>query len=138
MFELGNPAELDFSDLAIVVLLIVSSVVALMGVAAAAYVYLYKRVEPERVEPELLQNAWYIDTGVSAFMGGPGYRAFDATATADQVGIDGALNGVGRVTRWSGGRLRLVQNGYVRAYALMIAIGAVLLAAWVLTRVTAW
>jgi NADH-quinone oxidoreductase subunit L len=138
VFELGNPAELEYSNAAIIVLLALSAIVALVGVLAAAYVYLQKRVEPERVEPPFLQNAWYIDSGISAFMGGPGYQAFDATATVDHVAIDGAVDGVGRATRWAAARTRYVQNGYVRAYALMIAIGAVVLAAWVLTRVTAW
>lgn len=138
VFALGDPAELAYSDATIVVLLLVSTVVAVAGIAAAAAVYLKQRVEAERVEPIVLQNAWYIDRGIAAFMGGPGLELADGVATADRVIIDGAVNGVGRAVRWSAARVRYVQSGFVRAYALMVAIGAVLLSAWVLTRVLAW
>ena len=68
-------------------------------------------------------------------MGGIGRRAFEAVSAFDRVVIDGAVNGVGRLTRGSAARLRTVQNGYVRAYALMIALGAALLVVFVLTQV---
>lgn len=40
--------------------------------------------------------------------------------------IDGAVNGVGRVVRWFSGRLRVVQTGYVRTYAIVFLLGVVL------------
>ena len=67
---------------------------------------------------------------------GPGRKLWDLAAQFDRVVIDGAVNGVGRFTRGSAARLRSVQNGYVRFYALMIAVGAVLMVAFVLTQVT--
>lgn len=39
--------------------------------------------------------------------------------------IDGAVNGVGRLVRWFSGRLRLVQTGYVRMYAITVLVGVV-------------
>ena len=39
--------------------------------------------------------------------------------------IDGVVNGVGRVTRWASGRLRRVQTGYVRMYAITLLLGVV-------------
>jgi NADH:ubiquinone oxidoreductase subunit 5 (subunit L)/multisubunit Na+/H+ antiporter MnhA subunit len=39
--------------------------------------------------------------------------------------IDGAVNGVGRLTRWFSSRLRRVQTGYVRMYAITVLIGVV-------------
>ena len=57
-------------------------------------------------------------------------------ALFDRVVIDGAVNGVGKLTRGGAVRLRRVQSGYVRGYALMIGLGAVLLIAFVLTQVS--
>jgi NADH-quinone oxidoreductase subunit L len=85
----------------------------------------------------VLQNAWYIDIGVSRFVSGP------ATAFArflsegvERGGIDGAVNGVAAAARGGGGGLRRLQTGLVRNYALGIALGTVLLLLYVATRVT--
>ncbi|MBI5666688.1 MAG: hypothetical protein HZC41_01660 [Chloroflexi bacterium] len=40
--------------------------------------------------------------------------------------VDGAVNGIGRLARWSAGRLRTVQTGYVRTYAVTVLLGVVL------------
>jgi NADH-quinone oxidoreductase subunit L len=53
---------------------------------------------------------------------------FDATF------VDGAVNGVGRVVREGGGQLRRLQSGLVRSYAAMVAIGAIGLIIWFLSR----
>jgi NADH-quinone oxidoreductase subunit L len=39
--------------------------------------------------------------------------------------IDGAVNGVGWVIRWLSGRMRTVQTGYVRTYAVALLLGVV-------------
>ena len=39
--------------------------------------------------------------------------------------IDGVVNGVGWLARWISGRLRRVQTGYVRTYAITILLGVV-------------
>ncbi|MEX2100335.1 MAG: NADH-quinone oxidoreductase subunit L [Acidimicrobiia bacterium] len=105
----------------------------LAGIVLAVMVYLQHRIKP--VEPELLLRAWRVDETIAAAVDGPG-RAV-ATFTSDIVdreGIDGAVNGVGWLARQAGGRLRVVQTGYVRTYALGIAGGAVLLVGWFLLR----
>jgi NADH-quinone oxidoreductase subunit L len=134
-FILSNPAHLDFSDATIVLLLVVSTIVAVAGIAIAYLVFERRRLPV--VEPVPLQNAMYIDSAVAAFVSGPGTDIAEGAATVDAVGIDGAVNGVGRLTRWSAARVRLVQNGYVRFYALLVGVGSVLLVGFVLTRV-AW
>ena len=40
--------------------------------------------------------------------------------------IDGAVNGIGRLTRWLSERLRRVQTGYVRTYAIAFLLGVVI------------
>jgi NADH-quinone oxidoreductase subunit L len=57
-------------------------------------------------------------------------RGFDAVGTllsqpVDLGLIDGAVNGVGALTRLISGRLRRVQTGYVRTYAITILFGVV-------------
>jgi NADH-quinone oxidoreductase subunit L len=98
----------------------------------AAAVYLVGRLRP--VEPEVLRRAWYVDEALSAFMGGPGRDVAEGAAAVDARGIDGAVNGVAAAVQGGGSRLRVVQSGYVRNYALGMALGAVLLVGFFVTR----
>ncbi|MFN8378377.1 MAG: proton-conducting transporter membrane subunit [Anaerolineae bacterium] len=43
----------------------------------------------------------------------------------DQKVVDGAVNGVGRVTRWGAYTVRKSQSGYVRVYAITLLFGVV-------------
>ena len=52
----------------------------------------------------------------------------------DRKWIDGVVNGVGHGVTWVGARVRKLQTGYVRNYALGIAGGTVLLLAWAIAR----
>ena len=49
---------------------------AIAGIAAAVAIYAKKLAEP--VEPQILADGWRYDSSISAFMGGPGRKAFDA------------------------------------------------------------
>ena len=86
------------------------------------------------VEPEILAHAWYIDETIAKVVDGPGEAAFKGAAAFDRVVIDGAVNETGTVVKGFGSRLRTVQTGYVRNYALMIAFGTVALLVYVVTR----
>jgi NADH-quinone oxidoreductase subunit L len=132
----ANQAHLDLSGLQLTIELVVSTIFALTGIAIAYAIYMKHKYDARKIELPFLANGWYIDHGVTVFMGGPGRRMFDLVALFDRVVIDGAVNGVGRLTRGGATRLRHVQSGYVRWYALMIGLGAVLLVAFVLTQVT--
>lgn len=73
--------------------------------------------------------------GHAAAVAGPARRLAGWLATTEEgTVVGGAVNGRGRVVRAAGERLRRVQSGYVRQYALGIAGGAVLLLAWILLR----
>ena len=115
-------------------LAVLAVIAGAIGIAIAYLVYIRKQREP--VEPEILEKGWYYDSSISAFMGGPGRKGFDAVTTFDRVVVDGAVNGVGALVRRSGEALRGTQSGYVRSYALGIAGGAVLLLAYFLAQVT--
>jgi NADH-quinone oxidoreductase subunit L len=115
---------------------VISTVLAFGGIGVAYLVWLKGSGQRQRAfEPTFLENAWYYDLGITAFMGGPGRKIFDAISWFDRTVIDGVVNGVGAATRGAGQVLRRLQNGYVRSYALGVVVGAVLLMAFVLTRV---
>jgi NADH-quinone oxidoreductase subunit L len=100
-------------------------VAGLVGIAYAAAVFLQKRAKA--VEPEILARGWRYDESISAFMAGPGRAGFDGVTAFDRTVVDGAVNGVGAGVRTISSKLRLVQTGYVRNYALGVAVGAVVL-----------
>jgi NADH-quinone oxidoreductase subunit L len=107
---------------------------AVIGIAAAVVIYLRRRVPAEVVERPVLLHAWYIDESIAKAVDGPGEAAFEGTATFDREVVDGAVNGTGALVKDLGARLRTLQTGYVRNYALGVALGAVILVGYVLTR----
>jgi NADH-quinone oxidoreductase subunit L len=67
----------------------------------------------------------------------PGLWLDRALVFGDKFGIDGAVNGIGILFRGSSGRLRKLQTGFVRSYALSMLGGAiVLIGALLLVRFT--
>ncbi len=131
--EVGE-AHLSLSGGAQWLLAIGSVVAGLIGIALAWTIYLRKRIRP--VEPEILAHAWYIDETIARTVDGPGEAAFEGTAAFDRVVIDGAVDGTGSLIRGLGERLRVVQTGYVRSYALAVALGAVALMLYVVSRIS--
>jgi NADH-quinone oxidoreductase subunit L len=104
----------------------------LIGIAYAAQVFLRRKATP--IEPDVLAHGYYYDESIAAFMGGPGRAGFEAVTAFDEKLVDGAVDGVGAAARTVGGRLRVTQTGFVRNYALVVALGAVLLMALLLAR----
>ncbi|WP_419918982.1 NADH-quinone oxidoreductase subunit L [Candidatus Poriferisocius sp.] len=130
----GNASHLSLGGGTKWVLAAVAIVGSLLGVSAGAAVYARRRVDPARLEHPFLARAWRIDELVTAFMGGPGRRAFERTTRFDEQVVDGAVNATGALIRRAGTKLRVSQTGLVRSYALGIAAGAVALLAWFLSR----
>jgi NADH-quinone oxidoreductase subunit L len=117
-----------------VTLAVLAGVGAVIGILAAAEVYLRGRGDRSKIEAPVLANGWYIDSAIAAFVAGPGTRFFAAVAWFDEHIIDGAVNGVAVLVRGSGDRIRRLQTGYVRNYALGLAGGAVVLLLYVAVR----
>ncbi len=113
-------------------LLGVAVVIATAGIVASIAVYSKEKFRP--VEPGILADAWRYDSAVSALVGGPGHKAFDAVAAFDAAVVDGTVTGVGKQVRSASGLLSRVQTGLVRSYALIIGIGVVIMLAWFLVR----
>ena len=107
-------------------------VVAIVGIAASVAVYAKSWLKV--VEPKVLEQAWYYDAAASRLIAGPGAAGFNLLAWIDTNIVDGIVNGVGSVIRRIASSLRRAQNGFVRAYALLISLGAVVVLAWFLLR----
>jgi NADH-quinone oxidoreductase subunit L len=131
-----NIHELHLAGWIQITLAAATSVGAILGILAAREIYLRHRVPAEKVEPAVFEHAWYVDEGLSAAVDGPVEAVADGAAAFDKRGIDGLVNGVAAVVRAGGSRLRVVQTGFVRNYALGVAAGAVLLLAFFVTRAT--
>ena len=110
----------------------VATLCAVAGIAAAIMVYSKKKVQA--IEPTILANAWNYDKGVSAFMGGPGRKSFEAVAWFDRHVVDGAVNGTGKAVQGVAGIIRKGQSGLVRTYAALIGVGVVAMLVWFFVR----
>jgi NADH-quinone oxidoreductase subunit L len=73
-------------------------------------------------------NKWWFDDLNDLLFIRIGGRIAAAMWWFDRTVVDGTVNGVGSVTRITGGRLRRIQTGRVQNYALGIAIGLIVMA----------
>ena len=130
----GNEVHVNASGQTKWLLAVIAIIGASVGVIAAIFVYLKNRVATSKIEHAILEDAWRFDSTVSSFMDGPGRRSFEATTWFDQNIIDGAVNGVGKITQRVSTRLRSTQTGLIRSYALGMVIGAVAIIAYFVSR----
>jgi NADH-quinone oxidoreductase subunit L len=113
---------------------IADGVLALVGVGAAVDLW-RNAVDRPALEPRFLYMAWCIDATYDRLIARPSEAlAVFMADTVDRRVIDGAVMGLASLVRGSGSRLRRVQNGYVRSYALGIIAGIVVLVAYVAFR----
>jgi NADH-quinone oxidoreductase subunit L len=116
-------------------LMALSSGVAIAGIAIAAYFWLRNRSAAaalaERLRPMYgaLYNKYYVDEIYDAAIVQPIKVISNSVLWrgADAGLIDGAVNGVGIAVRNTSGAIRRLQTGSMRAYAAGIFIGAVLI-----------
>ena len=114
-------------------LAVVAVVVGGIGIAIAVAAWLQKRISTDKLEPEFLANAMYVDATYAKVVGGPGQVAFDKMAEADQKVVDGVVNGAGRLVQRVGTFIQPGQSGQLRQYAIGVALGGVALVIWLLT-----
>ncbi len=107
-------------------------------VAGAVYAWLkYGRAEVPQVAPRgsfltvFARRDLYGDALNEALFMRPGQWLTRLAVFFDNRGIDGLVNGLAALIGGTSGRLRRVQTGFVRSYALSIFFGAALLVgAW--------
>jgi len=136
--------EIDVTSfVAAAILSVISVLVALVGLLVALSLYREGIPTPEGdplperlgVAGRLFQHAYYFDETIANVVRGPVTRGAELLNRGFDLGvIDGAVNGVATLVRQGGGRLRRVQTGLVRNYALGVVLGAVALLVFLAVR----
>lgn len=117
---------------------VILSLVVLAGCLAGIAFGLRAWQTEERpdLEPAVVRHGWYIDEAVSLSVSGPLAEGAEQVAYGVDRGIiDGAVNGVARLSAGSGRLLRHLQTGYVRNYAIGLALGTAVALLYVAARV---
>jgi NADH-quinone oxidoreductase subunit L len=108
---------------------------ALIGLIVAVGLWRGTQVNKPQLEPEFLQRVWYWDDFYDAVIGRPSQKLANFFAwVVDARIIDGAVNGAANLVRSTGSATRKLQTGYVRNYALGIALGMAALIVFLLSR----
>jgi len=108
---------------------VLSLVVTVLGAGLAWSLFRNGTAEQEQPAGVLVTAArrnLYTDAINEAVFERPGIYLTRALVFLDNKGIDGAVNGLAATVGGSSGRLRRLQTGFVRSYALSMLTGAVL------------
>jgi len=115
-------------------IMIVATLMGLLGIASAYYVYVRNPGQSDRFAQRwttLYQgslNKWYVDEAYDRIFVRPTFAAASQLWNRVDAGvIDGAVNGVARAFAWGGWLLRLVQTGQTQHYALAMTLGIVVM-----------
>ena len=123
-------------------LMAISSGIAIAGIGIAAYFWVRNRSAADRLSRsmsgvyQLLSNKYYIDELYDAAIVQP-LKLFSTGALwkgMDAGVVDGAVNGVGLAVQAGSGGLRRVQTGSVRTYAAALFVGVVVILGFYLWR----
>ena len=137
--ESGEPADQRQSELT---LMAFSIGIAVTGIGLAAYFFLRRRDVTDRIAARfsglhrLLLNKYFVDEAYDAVIVQPIYKVSERGLwkVVDAGLIDGAVNTAGAsVNGWSA-VLRLLQTGSIRAYALSIFVGVVVILGYYVWR----
>jgi NADH-quinone oxidoreductase subunit L len=117
---------------------ILASIDALLAVIGiwVAWVLWRGRSERPELERTFFERVWYWDDAYDTVIGRPStaLARFSAT-TIDVALIDGTVNGIASLATKSAQRIRKIQTGQLRQYALLIAAGVAAMLIFVLLRV---
>jgi len=114
-------------------LMLVSSLIAIAGIGVAAFCYLKRPTIPDMLAArfpgvyQFLVNKGYIDELYDAVVVQP-IRSLSEHVLwkADARVIDGAVNGTAQIVAESGALFRQIQTGSLRMYAVSVLFGAVM------------
>ncbi len=120
------------------VLLVLSVVIAALGLAGAAWFYARNGARAERARLQmqplhrLLSGKYYIDELYETLIGRPIRWISDRVflRIGDRLLLDGTLNGMASVARGAAGQLARVQTGNLHFYAFLVLAGLVALLLW--------
>jgi len=134
--------EAGASESTELMLMALSSGIAIAGIGIAAYFWLRNRAAADAVSRRmaglytLLSHKYYVDEiydvaivqPIKLLSTGGLWKGVDVGM------IDGAVNGVGQTVRGASGELRRLQTGSVRTYAASLFLGVVLILGWYLLK----
>jgi len=133
----GEPAVPHGSDG--LMIMAAATAMGLIGMATAYYMYVLNPDLPERLARQWGSlyrgslNKWYVDEAYDCLFVRPTLAAASKLwKHVDVHVIDGTVNGIARAITWWGWLLRLVQSGQTQHYALAMAVGIVVLTAYLL------
>jgi NADH-quinone oxidoreductase subunit L len=112
-------------------LMVLSVVVGITGIAAAYICYIKKPDLPGKLTKgqwgyDIVKNKYLVDEIYDETIVKPIVEGSQILwEKADAEGIDGTVNGVAKVIGWCSKQAKVFQSGFVRNYALFIAIGFV-------------
>jgi NADH-quinone oxidoreductase subunit L len=137
--EGGDESESHAAELG---LMAFSSGIALAGIGIAAYFFLRRRGAADAVAARfawlhrLLLNKYYVDEIYDAAIVQPITRTSERALwkAVDAGVIDGAVNGAGALINGAAATLRRLQTGSMRAYALSIFVGVVVILGYFVWR----
>jgi NADH-quinone oxidoreductase subunit L len=101
-----------------------SVVVAMLGIGIGWFIF---QKEPLRRMPRILEEKWRLDEFYNGYIVDP-LTSLSRTALwkgFDLGVIDGFVNGIGAMVTALGGVVRRMQLGFVRSYAAMMLLGAI-------------
>jgi NADH-quinone oxidoreductase subunit L len=77
---------------------------------------------------KVLENKWYVDELYDTIIVKPlGNVSAFFKNVVEKSGIDGAVNGVGKLVNYSSRQLRLLQNGQVGSYILFMVLAIIVI-----------
>jgi NADH-quinone oxidoreductase subunit L len=121
------------SGMSVLAITIIGVVISVAALAITWLIYGSGRVEPARFREGLepwatsADRGWYVDRAYDLVVIQPlKVLARMIGDVFDRRVVDGAVNGIGDLVRRAGRGGRLVQTGFVRTYALVSFLGAVL------------
>jgi NADH-quinone oxidoreductase subunit L len=105
-------------------LLGISTVVAVVFSIAGYAAYRKPDFSPNTGLSKVLENKWYVDELYDAIIVRPlSVLSGLMDRFVERMGIDGAVNGTGKLVRWGSDRVRLLQSGQVGFYIFVMVIG---------------
>jgi NADH-quinone oxidoreductase subunit L len=104
-------------------------VVIILGVAGAYLTFWNKKIPENQPSGSLVTVAarerLWADAFNESFLMRPGQWLTRGLVFFDNRGVDGTVNGLGAGLGGSSARLRRIQTGFVRSYALSMLVGTV-------------
>ncbi|RLA89814.1 MAG: NADH-quinone oxidoreductase subunit L [Deltaproteobacteria bacterium] len=124
-----------------VFMMVVSVIIALLGINTAYRMYIKRPELPQLVTEkipllyDLIYHKYYVDELYAATVVNPIKMGSDFLwKGVDEKVVDGAVNGSAGLVEWLSYHIRKLETGYVQNYALAILIGVFIIAGYYLGR----